>query len=64
VGGGPRDDVVAEDADALDLGLDVVPGLQVELERVGLHRRDPRDGPEFAFTVRQGLRVEHTDLIR
>jgi hypothetical protein len=31
--------VVAEHADTLDLGLDAVPRLQVELERVGLNRR-------------------------
>jgi hypothetical protein len=29
VGGGPGDDVVAEHADALDLGLNAVAGLQV-----------------------------------
>jgi hypothetical protein len=33
--------VVAEHADALDLRLDVVAGLQVELERVGLDRGYP-----------------------
>ncbi len=34
MGRAPRHDVVAEHADALDLRLDVVTGLQVELERV------------------------------
>jgi len=45
VGGGPGDDVVAEDADALDLGLDAVAGLEVELERVRLDRGHARDRP-------------------
>src|SRR5579859_2671944 len=45
VGGGPGDYVIAEGADGLDLGLDAVAGLQVELERVGLDRRHPGDGP-------------------
>src|SRR4249919_1147483 len=45
VRGGPGHDVVAEYADALDLGLDAVSGLQVELERVRLDGGHARDRP-------------------
>ena len=54
MGGAPRHDVVAEHADALDLRLDVVAGLQVELERVGLdrgHTRDRAGGEDVAGRV-------------
>src|SRR6478735_9781023 len=40
----PADDLVAEDAQALDLGLDHVTGLEVEVEGVLLDRRDAADG--------------------
>ncbi len=47
----PRDHVVAQDPDALDLGLDLVAGLEVEVERVGLHGRDAAN--QAAETARQ-----------